>query len=684
MKSLTFSKFSNYNQYFGLIFSVLAGIAAFWLALLPVHTITTDLGAAVDKRVESTPDGIKYIWTRPTMNFGYEDVPRFAPLFLQLEVLPARPEGAPPATIEIFEIRNGQTVPIFSQTYPATANGIQQHTIRFEPTARSQTLFSWTIKSNGFRVPGDSRELGVRLKSATVTVSKSGLIGAVFKQPLFPATVLLLVAVAWFAFLVGLRFYETLLLLLPIGFAAGVLANNIIYESWWLVVAALLTFVTALLWQRWGRQWLAAGYTWRPFGVLLAGAAAFLSFFLVAPGYAGDIFYYREMLAPIMEYGPIAVYPKAPRLDYPPVAVFQLWFYGLLTQPFGAVYFQGALKLLMTLALPFMFGVFWLAGLRSGVSREQLVRTTWLAAFCWPVLFVPAVWVQADGWQMWLMALALLLVVWGRPFASAGVQAVAVLYKGQSWFLLPYYAVVVLAKFGWRKAFAAGAFCFLLIFLVGGLGFGFSREALEAFWNKPMIGQESEWGGINSFNLMHLLGYDKVVVPQPWLALSYVLLIAANAATMFVTWRRQVADTAPDGPTKIARQTYDWLLGSAFVMSALFFFWIRMHERYLYFGLVFLLFAAFYNRKLFVPALLLSLFFSLNVLHAYLPPTRDAVPHNFFFWRHFLKAELWQNMLSIFGIGLCLWIGWFYFWPRRRPDLEKPTNVSVPEAASVA
>jgi hypothetical protein len=676
--------------------TLVVGGAAYWLALAPVHTVKTDLRTYGGGKLEQ--DGaISYIWTRPDTRFVYRDLPRFAPIFLTLSVILERPPEAAPTRLELIEMRgtgrNGdideRPIPIQTVEYAPGKNGVQNFVVRIPAVQdRSADNFVLLLKTNGFRVAGDPRELGVRVVEANLSVSKSGLLLAIFQRPIFPALLILLASLGIWGAALGLRLYESASLVAPIGFTAGALTNDLIYESWGLLLGSLVTLGSSLAWLKYGRKWLENGSGWKAFGLISVGIAGFSVFSLFATGYAGDLFYFREMIAPLLQYGPFGTYPKAPRLDYPPGAVFQLYFYGVLSQPFGVTYNENALRGLMTLAMPLVYATFWYGGLWSKVERTALARTYALLGFCLPVLFVTVGWIQTDGWLLWLMTFALLLVVWGRPASSATVQAFAVLYKGQSWLLLPFYGLAFLQKFGWKTAFLMGGLCLALIALIGGAGFGFSTVAFDAFIAQPMVGGESDWGGINTFNLMHLLGYDKVVVEQPWLLLSYIICGVAYLSVLVVCWRRfpvklratsyeQQAKPENNGQSSIAEKSsianrqspieYEWLLGAAFLMTFFFFFWVKMHERYLYFGLGLLIFAALYSRKLYLPLLLLNLHFTLNVLFGYLPPRRDPIPNNFFFWRHLLKNDVFQNVLCVFGIAVCLWIGWLYF---TKPGLE--------------
>lgn len=668
----------------GPVLAVLVGCVGFWLALLPVHSIETNLAGYADGRMEQA-NGLNYIWLRSQMGLGYQDLPRFAPVNLKVVLLLARPSQAPPAQLEITEGRKSGPIPLLNLQYSPDKPDPQQYTIKIPAADSSLDELYIDFKSNGFRVAGDNRELGVRLSQATVSVSKSGLVLAVFSRPLFPATLLLLLGLAWWCALVGFGGLETVLLLAPVGFMAGALANQLIYASWWLLVAAALVTGTAALWRRQGQGWLVAR-DWRAPGLLLAAIASFAGFFVVSPIYEGDFFVHREWLSVLVSHGPFGPYPYSERLNYPPGTVYQFYLYSLIARPLNLLYEPGFFKVLMGSSLLFILGIIWWAGTKSAVKREHLARVVLLFGFSLSLLFVPLIWGQLEGWQFGLMALALLLVIFGKPIASVIVQALSLIYKPQSWLILPFYAVSYLLRFGWPRALLGGVLGGVALVVLGGPGFAFDFNMFQSFLNHPSYADQSDWAGAGSFNMVHLLGYDAMSfdytarVPPLLLIASYLLFGLVYLGVSLVAWRRNLAlkaESAASTAEDNNRRGADWLLAAAVVLCAIFYFWIRMHERHLYYGLGFLVLAALYRRDLFRPALLLNLLFSLNLLYAYLPERRDPVPNNFFFWRHFLHSTLGQDILSLTGIAICIWLIWLYLRPARSEIKPVLTEASL-------
>ncbi len=650
--------------------SVALGLLLFGLMLWPVHRTTEILPQYVG--IEQDETGVKFGWLKPNALFHLEDVPRYGPIYVHFTVALNRPEGAPPAVLQVIESRDdkgGSERVLATYEGRTTSAGWREYLVKIPPSETSSEDLYLYFRSNEFKVKGDTRALGLAMADISFEVKPAGLLSLLFPRPYLIAVLLLLVGMALWGNLLRFSTLETAGLCATTGFASGILANILAYHSFYLLIIALL-FLALPLSSKFKVQ--NSKFKILPSSVLspqssvllLTGLGLFAAFFVVVPGLPGDIYYWREVIQPIMQYGPIGVYPYAPRLVYPPGSVFFLWGYGLLTQPFGITYNQSALKALMGVSHFGLLGLLWYVGYKSGLPILQRHRALALFGLSLSLVFVPVSWVQADGWLTLMMIVPLVLVVWGRFYASGVVQAVGVLYKAQSWLLLPFYALNFWWKAGWRKSVLVGGLTLLLIGLFGGLGFAFDMNVGKVFWEQPAVSGESAWGGIRSFNLLHLLGYDQKQVPQPLLSISYGLVAVAYLAILLVTWwrNRQIEHLA-DKAERDGLYLSEWLLAAGLFFTIIFYVWVKMHERYLYFGLAFLPFVALWRRDMYKPIILLNFVFMANLLYAYLPERRDPVPNNFLLWRHALHAEWVQNGLVLVGLAACLWLAFLYFRP---------------------
>ncbi len=584
------------------------GGVLFFLAVWPVHTINDLLPQYFG--LEQDQNGVKYAWLGSETLFHPRDIPRYAPIYAHFSIQLRRPPEVPPLKLTINE-STGDTGSAERNlaTYDGTEAPFtwQDFIIKIPPSESSSDKLFLYFRSNGFKVMGDPRTLGVSIKELSFEVKPSSLVYLVWPHPYLPAVFLLMVGMARWCFRVKFSFGEVTALLATIGFAGGALANTLAYQSFPLLIIALLlvagsfqgTGVLAGLAGKvgWFRpdnlrlqkvQKKAALRFWLP---VFAAAIFFAAFFLLAPGLPGDIFYWREVLDPILNYGPVGVYSHAPRLVYPPGSVFFLWIYGIIARPFGLAFSQVGLKALMGFAHFALLGLLWYTGRRYRLPVLATARAFLLLAFSLSLVFVPLSWVQADAWLVFLMILPLLLAQWKKPTVSILVQVLAVLYKAQSWLLLPLYGLGFLWRTGWRKSLALGAVGSAGVLILGGIGFGFNPDIFYLFWNLPPVSGESGWGGIRSFNLLHVLGYDQKQVPNPWLGLSYAsvaLVYGWILGRLWQNWRKN----SPDGNEREENQIVDWLFAAGLFFLFLFFLWVKMHERYLYFGLLsFLLWA---------------------------------------------------------------------------------------------
>jgi hypothetical protein len=121
------------------------------------------------------------------------------------------------------------------------------------------------------------------------------------------------------------------------------------------------------------------------------------------------------------------------------------------------------------------------------------------------------------------------------------------------------------------------------------------------------------------------------------------------------------------------------LLASGLFFMVVFYLWVKMHERYLYFGLAFLPFVALWRKDMYRPTIIFNFIFMLNLLYAYLPERRDPVPPNFMLWRHALHADWFQNVLVFAGLLAAAWLAWLYFKPLQKPSRETTVQAEMPD-----
>jgi dolichyl-phosphate-mannose-protein mannosyltransferase len=314
-------------------------------------------------------------------------------------------------------------------------------------------------------------------------------------------------------------------------------------------------------------------------GVLVWAGAAVVRLVLVAlPGHPVDVGAFHAWAARLAEVGPRAFYAPGVFVDYLPGYLLVLWPLGLLVRSFP---FLAPEVLKLPPAVADFAVAYWLrrlGGPRGGLAaaaylwnpavllagpwwgQAESVAVAWLVGSAWA-------WHQArPGWAGLLFALGALT----KPqYAAAGV--VLLLGLAQGW---PGVRVV---------AGTAGSFLATVVgcgFLFGLWPWDLVRLALGAAATYP-------YGSVNALNLWYLLGWNWK--PDPTGALG---LPAGVWGTMLalaaVAWAG--ARVAGRGEVGLAA------LGAAAASASVFAFATRMHERYLFPAVPFVLLAWSWKR----------------------------------------------------------------------------------------
>jgi len=221
---------------------------------------------------------------------------------------------------------------------------------------------------------------------------------------------------------------------------------------------------------------------------------------------------------------------------------------------------------------------------------ESIVAT--LAAACYAfnpaIIFNSAVWGQVDASFTFLMFLSLVLLLYDRIEWATAVYVVAFLVKPQSISLAPLLGVAALMRFPVARLVKAAlvgiALAFILLFPFFGVG-AFGR--LLALLSKSV--ETYPYTSMFMYNLWGVFGFWQSDVTQTFAGLTlrsvgtllYITGVAAGAVLLF----RQLRQTKNDAYTLFFFATYFTFL-PVMVLT-------RMHERYLYPVLPFLLVFAF-------------------------------------------------------------------------------------------
>lgn len=214
-----------------------------------------------------------------------------------------------------------------------------------------------------------------------------------------------------------------------------------------------------------------------------------------------------------------------------------------------------------------------------------------------------AVWAQIDSMYALPMFVSFVLVLRGRPALGWAVAAVAMMVKPQAVVLLPVIGLITLLRQGplqWTLSLAAVA----VVMVIGFLPFQLNHPITLVPQVYAQIGARFMAASVSAFNLPALVCGLQVPDSTRFVGVSYFALggFLVLATYVFVAWL--ILHRAGDRAAKLA----------AFIAALGFFLFApRMHERYEYAAVVFLIPIALESPFLMTALLLLSAAFFSNL-----------------------------------------------------------------------
>jgi hypothetical protein len=325
--------------------------------------------------------------------------------------------------------------------------------------------------------------------------------------------------------------------------------------------------------------------------VLLAIGALARIAGLITPGHGGDLTAFVQWAEGTARWGIGGYYLHGGDSNYPPM-LYLLW-------PLGVALDGGELAFaIRTLSIPFDLALGWLlydlVARATGSERAGILA----AAFYLlnpAVLIVGPMWGQVDGMGALPMVGAIVAVARGRPVLAGALAVVAGLVKPQ--FGIAAFTLLGLGLFWLRSAVDRRQFAllgigailaFAVVLFPLGLGpFGYLRIMGDTFTRYPYISQF----GFNPWGM--LFGFAER--DDQWVRLGTALGALGIAGSLWLLRRR--------------RDLVGLLGVSVLVGLAIYFLPTRVHERYLFGALAFLVPLAVLERRLLWPFVALSAVF---------------------------------------------------------------------------
>ncbi|MGH7915825.1 MAG: phospholipid carrier-dependent glycosyltransferase [Candidatus Binataceae bacterium] len=294
-------------------------------------------------------------------------------------------------------------------------------------------------------------------------------------------------------------------------------------------------------------------------------------------GFQTDVGTYEAWALQIANAGPAHLYRPGYFIDYPPGYLYPLWLAGWFARTIGAS--GEALRIIVE--TPAMAADLLLALLVFVLVRARHPSLAWLAmllvALNPALLFDTVVWGQTDSAVTFVMLLSVAMMVAAEFELGWACAALAVLIKPQALTLLPVLGLWTLLRSAPRRWWRA-ALALIVVVVVGVAPFqiGHAWDWLPALYQSTASYYHET--SVNAFNFMALIGGVRQQDSGTILGVTYfifgmALLVPLYGFLLWMLWR---------APSKRN------LLCTCFLaLFGFFMFAPRMHERYLYPALAF-------------------------------------------------------------------------------------------------
>lgn len=360
-------------------------------------------------------------------------------------------------------------------------------------------------------------------------------------------------------------------------------------------------------------------------GVL--GSAFIMRLFLgySTMGYEADIELFKTWGQLINSVGYNGIYVSGVFCDYPPGYLYVLGFMDRVREllnidPAGAGF-------TLMIKLPSMAGDIVCAGMIYLIGRDKVGKLMALAAsaayaFCPAVIINSTVWGQADSFCLMILLISLYMLFREKIIPAAVLYGLAVICKPQMLIFAPVYIFGTLFRKN-IKGFFVGIGAALATILIVAAPF---TDKFNYMWLIDKYQSTIDYYSyytVNAYNIWGILGRNWMELPEEGFSLHLLNISIPVLATLFCgiviyMGRKKRGTIFP---------------AAAIVMSTVYIFAIKMHERYLFPALVFILISWMFTknrRYIYIFGLLSSLHF-INVAYvlylnnAYVDPNAPQI-----------------------------------------------------------
>ncbi len=350
-------------------------------------------------------------------------------------------------------------------------------------------------------------------------------------------------------------------------------------------------------------------------------AAALLARIVIAVMYRGyevDINCFISWSDMVFNNGFSEFYKSESFTDYPPGYMYILYIVGAIRSLFGMAWDSAASTLMVKLpAIIADMASGWLIYLIASkrVKETGAALLSALYLFCPAVILDSAVWGQTDAVFTFCVALVCYLVTEKKLIPSYFVFAIGILIKPQTLIFTPVLICgiidqVFLEDFNWNKFFKNLGLGITAILLIGLLmmPYGFN-DALAQY--TETLGSY-EYASVNAYNIWTLMGLNWTGQDGYLIGITYKTW-GMIAIVLTVVFSIIISLRCKKSPSKY------YFIG-AFIVTCVFMFSVRMHERYIFPAMLLLImcYSVRQRKEIYILYILMSAMAFYNIVHVLL------------------------------------------------------------------
>lgn len=335
--------------------------------------------------------------------------------------------------------------------------------------------------------------------------------------------------------------------------------------------------------------------------VLLAGFVlrVFIGYF--GEGFETDLGLFKAWAYETNKHGFAKVYDSGIYLDYPPGYLYVLAFLEKLRLLFG-IPAESQLFTLM-IKLPSMLGDIFcsfvlLLFAKKRLPQLQAVFVMSAYLFCPAVIINSARWGQVDSFCLSFLLVSILLLWKKRYIPAALLFGIAIILKPQMLVFVPVYLFKIIRDKNYKMLFLAPLSAVAVILLVAApFTTGFDYVWLVKRYMETM--NYYNYYTVNAYNIFAVFGQNWKELPEGafGMALNVIGPVIATALTGFIYFKSRRDDVL--------------FICPGIIMATTYMFTVKMHERYLFHVLIFILMAYVLTKE----HRLITAFAGTSVLH---------------------------------------------------------------------